>query len=116
MGFRHLAVIFAITAMVTTQAPSAWALGDGPAIASDWADLDVPQDACFARGEAAIRRMEFGEIERTKYSRFATRDDYTISIRCVVEKNLVLFLAAGRERTRANRLQLELQRNYLKGS
>ena len=116
MGVRHLAGMAAIAAIITAQALPALALGDGPAIASDWADLDVPQDACFARGEAAIRRMEFGEIERTKYSRFATREDYTISVRCVTEKSIVLFLASGRDRMRAHRLQLELQRNYLKGS
>ena len=94
---------------------AALALGDGPAIASDWADLAAPREECFARGEAAIRRMDFGEIERTKYSRFASREDYTISVRCEPEKSIVLFLAAGRDRKRANALQLNLQRNYLMG-
>jgi hypothetical protein len=51
----------------------AFALGDGPAIASDWADLIVPQSECFARGEAAIQRIGLGEVERTKYSHFRTR-------------------------------------------
>ena len=116
MSFRRFAGIAATIVLIATHgSPSAWALGDGPAIASDWADLDVPQDECFARGEAAIRRMGFGEIERTKYSRFATREDYTISVRCVMEKGLVLFLAAGRDRKQAHTLQLEVHRNYLKG-
>ena len=101
--------------MASASATSALALGDGPAIASDWADLAAPREECFARGEAAIRRMDFGEIERTKYSRFASRDDYTISVRCEPEKSIVLFLAAGRDRKRANALQLNLQRNYLTG-
>jgi len=101
--------------LATHLATPAFALGDGPAIASDWADLDVAEGACFARGEAAIQRMGFGEIERTKYSRFATRADYTISIRCIGEKKIVLFLASGRDRSAANALQLDLQRNYLKG-
>ena len=71
---------------------------------------------CFAKGEAAIQRMGFGEIERTKYSRFGTLNDYTVSVRCIEEKGVVLFLAAGRDRVRANALQLNLQRNYLKGN
>ena len=113
---RNFALIAAVAAALTTHAaPPAFALGDGPAIASDWADLSMPQNECFARGEAAIQRMGFGDVERTKYSRFGTRDDYTVSVRCIEEKGLVLFLAAGRDRVKANALQLNLQRNYLKG-
>lgn len=104
----------AAAALFAAQTP-AFALGDGPAIASDWRELTVPLSECFVRGEQAITRMDFGEIERTKYSRFATREDYTISIRCIEEKGLVLFLASGRDRTKANALQLNLQRHYLKG-
>jgi hypothetical protein len=116
MAFRRGVVIVAVAgAMAAASATIALALGDGPAIASDWADLAAPREECFARGEAAIRRMDFGEIERTKYSRFASREDYTISVRCEPDKNILLFLAAGRDRKRANALQLNLQRNYLTG-
>lgn len=110
---RRLAVVIALIS--THISTPVFALGDGPAIASDWADLKSSQAECFARGEAAIQQMGFGEIERTKYSRFATRADYTVSIRCIPEKAIVLFLASGRERNVANQLQLDLQRNYLKG-
>src|SRR3954464_9424912 len=91
MPYRHLCFISAAAALLAaaTAAP-ALALGDGPAIASDWADLTVPQGDCFPLGEVAIQRMGFGEIERTKYSRFGTRDDYTVSVRCIEEKGLVL--------------------------
>ena len=117
MPHRRFSFRAAVAAVLTiaTAAP-ALALGDGPAIASDWADLTIPQGECFAKGEAAIQRMGFGDIERTKYSRFGTRDDYTVSVRCIEEKRLVLFLAAGRDRVKANALQLNLQRNYLKGN
>jgi hypothetical protein len=117
MPYRLFSFRAAIAAVFSIVAASpTFALGDGPAIASDWADLTMPQSECFARGEAAIQRMGFGDIERTKYSRFATRDDYTVSVRCIEEKGLVLFLAAGRDRVKANALQLNLQRNYLKGN
>jgi len=92
----------------------ALALDDGPAIASDWDEMTVPQSECFARGEASIRRLGFGDIERTTYSRFGTRDDYTVAVRCIEEKRIVLFLASGRDRKRAQSLQLELMRIYLK--
>ena len=104
------------TVVACLSSAPALALGDRPAIASDWADLTVPQSECFARGEAAIQRIGFGEVERTKYSRFGTREDYTVSVRCIEEKGLVLFLASGRDRVKANALQLNLQRNYLKGN
>jgi hypothetical protein len=116
MAFRKLTVLAAIAAALPTAATPAFALGDGPAIASDWADLTMPQSECFARGEAAIQRIGFGEVERTKYSRFGTREDYTVSVRCIEEKGLVLFLASGRDRGKANALQLNLQRSYLKGN
>ena len=115
-NFSLVAVAAAVLAIATTTTVPALALGDGPAIASDWADLTMPEGKCFALGEVAIQRMGFGEIERTKYSRFGTRDDYTVSIRCIEEKGLVLFLAAGRDRVKANALQLNLQRNFLKGN
>jgi hypothetical protein len=111
---RRLALITAIAACLLASAAPALALGDGPAIASDWDEMDVPQAECFARGEAAIQRLGFGEIERTKYSRFGTRNDYTVSVRCVEEKRIVLFLASGRDRKQAQSLQLDLHRNYLK--
>src|SRR4051812_23976964 len=117
MPCRHFSFVAAVAAvLIVAAAAPALALGDGPAIASDWADLTTPQAECFARGEAAIQRMGFGEIERTKYSRFGTREDYTVSVRCIEEKGLVLFLASGRDRVKANALQLNLQRNYLRGN
>ena len=117
MPYRNFSLVAAAAAVlaIATTAP-ALALGDGPAIATDWTDLTMPEGKCFALGEVAIQRMGFGEIERTKYSRFGTRDDYTVSIRCIEEKGLVLFLAAGRDRVKANALQLNLQRNFLKGN
>jgi hypothetical protein len=39
---------------------------------------------------AAIQRIGFGEVERTKYSRFGSREDDTVSVRCSEEKGLVL--------------------------
>ena len=86
----------------------------GPAIAGDWATLDVSQAECFARGEAAIKRMNFTGLEQTRYSRFGQDGDYTVSVRCIEEKGVVLFLAAGPDRSRALELQIELHRNYLK--
>jgi hypothetical protein len=83
----------------------------GPAIASDWATLKGTQAECLDRGETAIRRLGFGPVERTRYSRFGVSNDYTVSVRCIPEKGVVLFLAAGLSRARALELQIELHRN-----
>lgn len=104
----------AIFAGVATAALSSAADALGPAIASDWATLDVSQIECLNRGEAAIRRMNFGAIELTRYSRFGQNGDYTISVRCIPEKGVILFLAAGPSQQRALELQIELHQNYLK--
>ena len=85
----------------------------GPAIASDWDDLSYSQDECLARGEAAIRRLGFGDIERTRYSRFGQNGEYTVAVRCISEKKAVLFLASGPLQQRALDYQIELHRNYL---
>jgi len=106
----RLLIAAAFTA--TTLLPMA--ASAGPAIASDWATLDMSHDECLARGEAAIRRMNFGAIEQTRYSRFGQDGDYTLSVRCVPEKGVVLFLAAGPSQRRALEYQVELHRNYVK--
>lgn len=105
---------FHVTGRHIRDRPARKSANAGPAIASDWATLDVPQAACLDRGEAAIKRMDFGNIDQTRYSRFGQNGDYTISVRCVSEKGVVLFLAAGPIRSRALELQIELHRNYLK--
>ena len=75
--------------------------------------LKVSQSECLERGEAAIRRLGFETIERSRYSRFSVESDYTVSVRCISEKRVVLFLAAGPERTCALELQVGVHRNYL---
>jgi hypothetical protein len=85
----------------------------GPAIASDWAELEYSQAECLDRGEAALKRMGYTAIERTRYSRFGVSSDYTISVRCVSEKGVVLFLAAGPSRQRAVEMQMELHGQYM---
>ena len=85
----------------------------GPAIASDWATMDIGEPECFARAEAAIDRLGFGLLERTQYSRFGQTGDYTVQVRCVQEKGVILFIAAGPSRSRALNYQIELHRNFL---
>ncbi len=86
----------------------------GPAIASEWADLDMVQAECFRRGEGAIEKLGFGQLERTRFSRYGQRQDYTVVVRCVEEKKIVLFLAAGPSREQAQKYQIELYRLFLK--
>lgn len=116
MARSRFACAAAVAACFTGSASlPAHALGDGPAIATGWIEMTVSMNDCFARGEAAIQRMGFGDIERTKFSRFGTREDYTIAVRCIEEKGMVLFMASGRDRKLSSSLQNDLHRNYLKG-
>jgi hypothetical protein len=99
--------------MIAVLAWVSQAAGAGPAIATDWDDLTLTQDECLARGEAAIRKLGVSEIEHTRYSRFGQTGDYTVAVRCVAEKGVVLFLASGPLRQRALDYQIAVHRSYL---
>ncbi len=75
-------------AVMATLAPAALA---GPAVATRWNNVQMPQDECLRKAEDAIRHAGFGRLERTEQSRYGTRGDYTAAIRCVTE-NRVVFL------------------------
>lgn len=85
-----------------------------PAIASEWTDMKVSQKECFARGEKAIERLGFGNLERTKFSRYGTKGEYTVAVRCIEERKLVLFLGGGPDRKRAQTFQIELFEQFEK--
>lgn len=85
-----------------------------PAIASEWTDMTMSQQECFARGEKAIERLGFGNLERTKFSRYGTKGEYTVAVRCIQERKLVLFLGGGPNRKQAQTLQIELFEQFEK--
>jgi hypothetical protein len=80
----------------------------GPAIATDWFESTLTQETCFTRAEEALKKMGLGSIERTKFSRFAQGGDYTLQVRCIGEKNMVLVITAGPSRPEVQARQAKL--------
>jgi hypothetical protein len=85
-----------------------------PAIASEWTDMQMSQKECFARGEKAIARLGFGNLERTRFSRYGTKGEYTVAVRCIEERKLILFLGGGPDRKQAQTYQIELFEQFEK--
>jgi hypothetical protein len=80
----------------------------GPAIATDWFESTLTQETCFARAEQAFGKMGLGNLERTRFSRFAQTGDYTMQVRCIAEKNMVLIITAGPSRQQVQAHQAKL--------
>jgi hypothetical protein len=84
----------------------------GPAVTTQWTDTNLSQDECLERAERALQDTRYGRIEKVGQSRFATRGDYTASIRCVTSKNIVFFLIAGPSRDRTSGDMDKLYNNF----
>jgi hypothetical protein len=80
----------------------------GPAIATDWFESTLTQGSCFQRAEEALGKMGLKDIERTRFSRFAQSGDYTLQVRCIAEKSMVLVITAGPSRPQVQSLQARL--------
>ena len=80
----------------------------GPAVAirysepSRWKNPQLTQQECLSRAEAAITAAGFGEIERTEQTRYGTLREYTAAIRCIIDKQIVVFIVSGPGRKTAN--------------
>jgi hypothetical protein len=80
----------------------------GPAISTRysepgrWKNPQLTQEACLTRAEAVIAAAGFTDIERTDQSRYATLREYTATIRCIIDKQIVLFIVSGPQRQTSN--------------
>jgi hypothetical protein len=93
----------------------------GPAVATRytepgrWKDAPATQEACLARAEAVILATGFVDIERTGQTRYGTVREYTAAIRCIMDKQIVLFVVSGPSRQTADRGAAALFENFESG-
>lgn len=80
----------AFIALASTPAASA-----DTAIATRWRLLGQSQGDCMVHAEVAIMRIGFNKSERGSQSMSGKHGDYTVSIRCVSEQNIVFFVTSG---------------------
>ncbi len=80
----------------------------GPAVATRysepqrWKNPKLTQEQCLSRAETVLVAMKFENIERTDQSRYGTAGEYTGSIRCIIDKQIVFFTVSGPERQSSN--------------
>jgi hypothetical protein len=80
----------------------------GPAVATRWAYAKQTQEQCLRRAEQALERIGYERLERTEQSRYGTRGEYTVAIRCITERGVAILIASGPERGEADRRGGEL--------
>lgn len=75
------------------------AFSQSPALTTDWVPMSLSQDDCLARAERVVRNIPLIRIERVRNSVFADTADKQnqVVIRCVSDKQMAIFVAAGRQ-------------------
>ena len=81
-----LGLIISVSAVSTVLAGWVW---------TNWKNTDLSQAACLENAGKAIRDGGFKPLQSSQYSRFGGIGDYTVSIRCISEKQMVFFVVAG---------------------
>jgi hypothetical protein len=76
----------------------------GPAVATKWRLTGEARNDCMGHAMESIKRAGFKQAEAGSQSMNGRMDDYTVSIRCVTEQQMVFFVVAGPSPSEANRL------------
>jgi len=66
-----------------------------PAISTRWGRTQLSQDACLDNAERAIRAAGFTRREPTKTSRYGSKGDFVIVIRCLTDLGMYFMASAG---------------------
>mgnify|MGYP001061432960 CR=1 FL=1 len=89
--FRHFIMPLAgISALTLSSATTA-----DTAIATRWKPLGETQNDCMAHAQMAIWRSGFDKSDPSSQSMSGKRGEYTASIRCMADQQIVLFVTAG---------------------
>lgn len=104
MVWRALSLWFGTLAAIAACSEAA----AGPAVATRWISVKQTQEQCLRRAEQALERVGYDRLERTAQSRYGTRGDYTVAIRCIAEHGIAILIASGPARGEADRRGGEL--------
>jgi len=85
---------------------------DNPFITTDWADLDVGQQACLDRAERTIAKNGFKSPGITKFSRHGYRGAYTVAVRCAADKGFVFFVVAGPSGEMTEKFEISIKNDF----
>ena len=102
-----VALAVAILTAANSAALATW-------LSTGWDDTELSKEACLDRAEAAIQSAGFRITQRTEWSRFGVRGEYTVSVRCIPEKKLVFFIGGGPEGEENSKNNQAVQNNFTK--
>jgi hypothetical protein len=88
---RHLTMLAAGGAIFALSS----AASADTSIATRWKPLGETQNDCMAHAQMAIWRSGFDKSDPGSQSMSGKRGEYTASIRCLADQQLVLFITAG---------------------
>ena len=103
MSWRIVPTLLLLSGSVLcgTAQPLAYA---GPAVATKWRTNGEAQNICLGHAQETLRRNGFEPLGPGSQSMMGKRGEYTASIRCVPEQQIVFFVMSGPSPPEANRL------------
>ena len=87
-------------AALATSLASTTAFSQSPTVTTDWTPMSMSQADCLVRAERVMRNAGLLRIERVGKSVFADSTDKLnqVIIRCVSDRQMAFFVAAGSHR------------------
>ena len=98
--------------VLTAMLPAVSGAFAGPAVASRYNEIKMPQEQCLKNAEEALRKTGLEAQDKTEQSRYGAKGEYTGVVRCIADNGLVLFIGSGPSRNVANNLSAALYSNF----
>ncbi|HLH92573.1 MAG TPA: hypothetical protein VKX28_29440 [Xanthobacteraceae bacterium] len=68
---------------------------EATSISTRWGNTQMAQNECLEHAARAIREAGFDALTPTETSRYGTRGDYVIAVRCLTQMKMYFMSAAG---------------------
>ncbi|MEB3886811.1 hypothetical protein [Lyngbya sp. CCY1209] len=108
--FKRLAIILSPLLLLLYVNP-AYAIP--PAIITSWQETLLAERPCLERAEIALRDTGFSDnFDIVQQSVFGDRGEYTASIRCIPDKEMVFFIVVGYNSDERERLINSIKANF----
>ncbi len=76
----------------------------GPSMNTGWKATTLSQPDCVEKARGVLAAVGLGRLQSSQASAFAQQGDYSVVIRCIPEKAMVIFVVAGPEAAETQRL------------
>ena len=76
----------------------------GPSMNTGWKTTTLSQPECVEKAKSVMTAIGLERLQASQVSAFAQKGDYSVVIRCIPEKTMVMFVVAGPEAAETQRL------------